>query len=154
MRGGWVTCDRGEALVVVSLDLPEASIPDERADITAGGRPTVKKRSQTDRNHLYFAALSSIVLGLGATRSPLHRGCSELASGRATGTSAPGRPAAIDFGRFGRDDSSLVSERPADAAELAVDVRVNVGGRTDAVNPIDLSGEPALRAALEHASAA
>jgi hypothetical protein len=41
---------------------PPQMIPDQRPDVTPGGRPTLRKRSKADRNALYTAALGSTVL--------------------------------------------------------------------------------------------
>ena len=44
---------------VVVMFGPPQMIPDQRPDLTPGGRPTLRKRSKTDRNALYAAALGS-----------------------------------------------------------------------------------------------
>ena len=55
--------DSGERYVTAvvtygSIDL----VPELRPDVTPGGKPTLKKRTKTDRNALYAAAMASTVL--------------------------------------------------------------------------------------------
>lgn len=60
-----------------------------------------------------------------------------------------GQLAAIYFGRCPRGESSLTSDHPGEAAEYAIDVMVEIGGRTNEVLPIDLRDTPHLQAALD-----
>lgn len=53
--------DVRHASVVVLFGSPDM-VPDVAPAVTPGGRPTVRKRSKTDRNALYAAALGSTVL--------------------------------------------------------------------------------------------
>lgn len=52
--GRYVTC-------VVLFGTPDM-VPEQRADVTPGGKPTLRKRTKTDRNALYTLALASTVL--------------------------------------------------------------------------------------------
>jgi hypothetical protein len=52
--GVYVTC-------VVLFDAPDM-VPEQRPDVTPGGKPTLRKRTKTDRNALYTLSLASTVL--------------------------------------------------------------------------------------------
>jgi hypothetical protein len=52
--GRYVTC-------VVMFGTPDM-VPEQRPDVTPGGKPTLRKRTKTDRNALYTQALASTVL--------------------------------------------------------------------------------------------
>ena len=56
-----IDCVDGKATVVIVFG-PVSAMPDQVATLTPTGRPTLRKRSATDRNALYARAMASTVL--------------------------------------------------------------------------------------------
>jgi hypothetical protein len=56
-----IDCADGAATVLVVFG-PVSAMPDQMAAVTSSGRPTLRKRSASDRNALYARALASTVL--------------------------------------------------------------------------------------------
>lgn len=55
--------DTGASYVTAVVSFASVElVPEHRADVTPGGKPTLRKRSKTDRNALYATALASTVL--------------------------------------------------------------------------------------------
>lgn len=161
--GSWVQSRSGELIglstrgaettLLISVKRPEELVPDQRADTTPTGRPTVKKRSQTDRNQLYLETVGSTVLGAvrcGFANAPSLSTLAVLAlmdQGLHLGIA----PRPIYFGRFDRGQGDLDSEDPGVALDYSRDALMNVGGRTDELRPIDLSDEPGVEMTLSSA---
>lgn len=141
-----VGTENGVRYATVLVWVPHVEmIPEKRTAVTPTGRPTMKARTKTDRNDLYFAALGSTVLatvreGLAAAPS-----VQEL---RLVAARTPGpRPEPVFAGKFPRHHFESVDwERLNPAAVLTdmPDALLRRAGRTGEVRALDLSAEPQL----------
>lgn len=147
-----IDCRESGITVMLRFSSTEV-IPERRPDVTPSGRPTLKKRSKTDRNELYLEALGSNVLAtvreafavapnIGEARVVVIR---EEVSG-----SHAGKLAAIYAARFDRSEARKLFSTTAPSIELmhADEAIINLRGQTREVSPLDLSGEPELQATM------
>lgn len=142
------------AVVVVACPDIDDVISDQEPDTTSTGRPTVRKRSKTRRNDLYFSAIASRVLAavgraLSATPAVNTITCVAVRPNRAT---SPPWEAAYT-GNFDRGyaegllaDGSWSSDpdRIAEAIEEADEADFAASGRTHEIEGFDTSDDPGL----------
>jgi hypothetical protein len=57
-----VGCDDGSVSLLMRFPPVDSVVPESKADVTPNGRPTIKKRTKTERNDLYLAAVMSHTL--------------------------------------------------------------------------------------------
>jgi hypothetical protein len=57
-----VGCDGGSVSPLMRFPPVDSVLPESKADVTPTGRPTIKKRTKTERNDLYLAAVMSHAL--------------------------------------------------------------------------------------------
>lgn len=146
-----IACQGAEVTLAVKFGGPEL-VPERRPDITPSGRPTIKKRTKTDRNKLYFRALASNVLATVKETfavAPAIAQASILVIREETSTRDAGRLAAVYAGRFDRTGEEDLSAAYAEVEiEHATDALFNKKGRTEEIAPLDLRDEPDLSEAL------
>jgi hypothetical protein len=135
---------------------PPQVIPDQRPDVTPGGRPTLRKRSKADRNALYTAALGSTVLATvkeGLAVAPSVEEIRVLVVSKNPQALTPETYlSAIYAARFRREPLQrwhwpLVD--PVEALLTAPDAMLQRKGATQEVMPLDLSDDPDLSALME-----
>ena len=145
------------AVIALAIpDLPEV-IADREPVRTPAGRPTLRKRSKTQINRLYLAAVASEVLrivriafarapGLHSVRCVVVRDY-QFGDARAiyAGTFAPSSVATLGGARDGWDN--LVG-----ALEHAQDVQISRRGRTQEVGNLDATALPELSVAVARLS--
>jgi hypothetical protein len=139
---------------------PPQMIPDQRPDVTPGGRPTLRKRSKADRNALYTAALGSTVLATVKEGLAVAPSVEEIrvlvVSNNPQALTPETYLSAIYAARFRREPLQrwqwpLVD--PVEALLTAPDAMLRRKGATQEVMPLDLSDDPDLSALLERLQA-
>ncbi|TQL87910.1 hypothetical protein FB559_8522 [Actinoallomurus bryophytorum] len=135
---------------------PPQMIPDQRPDVTPGGLPTLRRRSRTDRDALYIAALGSTVLATvkeGLAVAPSVEEMRVLVVSKNPQALTPETYlSAIYAARFRRETLRrwhwpLVD--PVEALLTAPDAMLRRKGATREVMPLDLSDDPDLSALME-----
>jgi hypothetical protein len=135
---------------------PSQMTPDQEPAWTPGGRPTLKKRTKTDRNALYAAALGSTVLatvkeGL-AVASSVEEMRVLVVSKNPQALTPETYLSAIYVARFRREllqrwNWPLVD--PVEALLTAPDAMLRRKGTTQEITPLNLSDEPDLVGLVE-----
>jgi hypothetical protein len=139
-----IDCEGNQTTVVMQFVTPEAIVPERKPARTPTGKRTLKKRTKTEINHLYLAALGSNVLATVKETFAVAPGTDTvqlLVIRRETSGKLAGDWSAIyagSFGRAGYADSSA-SRDPAHALARAVDARLNLKGQAETVSPLDLA---------------
>jgi hypothetical protein len=151
-----IDCEGNRTTVVMQFLSPEAIVPERKAARTPTGKPTLKKRTKTEINALYAAALGSNVLATVKETFAVAPGTQivQMLVIRHETDKHAGVLAAIYVGEFERGQFEAASEGrdPARALSLADEAILNLKGRTEAIAPIDLSGMADLQAVLEQVS--
>ena len=138
------------ATVLLMLGPPQM-IPEQRPDVTPGGRPTLKKRSKTDCNALYAAALGSTVLATVKEGFAVAPSVEEIrvlvVSKNPQALTLQTYLSAIYAARFHREPLQrwhwpLID--PVDALLTAPDAMLRRKGATQEIIPLDLSADPDL----------
>ena len=145
------------SLLDVVMYWPEidAVVGERKAVLTPTGRPTHHKRSMTERNALYLAALGSNVLATVKESLAVAPGLDQariLVVMHRQGDSDRGIDAlfAGQFSRAALDGYQWNQLDPRETLlELLPDAKLNLKGRTKAVEPIELSDDPELSRVLE-----
>jgi hypothetical protein len=138
-----IDCEGSRTTVVMQFVTPEAIVPERKPARTPTGKRTLKKRTKTEINHLYLAALGSNVLATVKETFAVAPGTDVVqllvvrreASGKLTGSWSA--IYAGSFDRAGYADSSG-SRDPALALARAGDARLNLKGQAETVSPLDL----------------
>lgn len=122
-------------------------VPAERPDWTPGGRRTIKKRSKTDQNRLYLAAMASTVLAsvkASLAAAPVLKQVEVVVAREQGGVITP-----LFVGRFDRERFADPSAANPEVTILgARDVQLEAKGRTEELAPLDLSDQPRLQSML------
>jgi hypothetical protein len=138
-----IDCEGNQTTVVMQFVIPEAIVPERKPARTPTGKRTLKKRTKTEINHLYLAALGSNVLATVKETFAVAPGTDVVqllvVRREASGKLAGGWSAiyAGSFDRAGYADSSG-SRDPARALARAGDARLNLKGQAETVSPLDL----------------
>jgi hypothetical protein len=150
--GRYVTC----VVLFGTADL----IPDHRPALTPGGKPTLRKRTKTDRNALYTQALASTVLATVKEALAVAIAADQariLVVRRALqGSSAAQSLEVVYLETFHRDRLQAVDWADVDPIEKLLSAdggQLNLKGSTREVVPISTEDEPELQALLDTLSA-
>jgi hypothetical protein len=149
-----INCEKATATILMRFPTLENVVPEMSADRTPGGRPTVKRRTKTQRNSLYCAALISHVLATAKEAFSVAPGVSAIQLlVIATDDADPQRAVMtpIFYVEFERDDFKGVNWEDRDDAYGMVDRVGWLGhfkGRTEEMVPLDLREEPELSAVV------
>lgn len=148
-----IDCDEDRTTVVMQFVPPEAIVPERKPARTPTGKRTLKKRTKTEINALYLEALGSNVLATVKETFAVAPGTDVvqmLVVRRETDTNHAGELAAIYVGEFDRASYAGASgaRKAGQTLELAAESVLNLKGKTEAVSPIDLTGEEDLASVL------
>jgi hypothetical protein len=145
--GRYVTC----VVLFGTADL----IPDQRPAFTPGGKPTLRKRTKTDRNALYTQALASTVLATVKEALAVAVAADQarvLVVRRTDQGSSPAQALEVVYvGTFHRDrlrDVDWAGVDPIETLLSADGCQLNLKGSTREVVPIPTEDEPELQALL------
>ncbi len=149
-----IDCDGDRITVVMQFVAPEAIVPERKPARTPTGKRTLKKRTKTEVNDLYLAALGSNVLATVKETFAVAPGA-ELVQILVVRREADGGPAAIYAGSFDRGGNAGASgtRDPARSLGLAGDALLHLKGRAATVSPLDLRDRDDLAAVLEQVAA-
>jgi hypothetical protein len=135
-------------------------VPDQMPDVTPGGRPTLRKRSKTDRNALYTAALGSTVLATVKEGFAVAPSVEEIrvlvVSKNPQALNPETYLSAIYAARFHRETLQrwhwpLVD--PVEALLTAPDAMLQRKGATQEIMPLDVADDPELAALVDRLQA-
>jgi hypothetical protein len=146
-----IDCQSATVTVAMKFEHPDA-IPERRPALTPAGRPTIKKRTKTERNELYFRTLASNVLATvkeAFAVAPAIHEAKVIVIREERSDRHRDKLAAIYAGRFVRGNCDLSAGHPDLEIEYASDALVNKKGRTEEIAPLDLRDEPEVQQALE-----
>jgi hypothetical protein len=148
-----IDCDGDRMTVVMQFVPPEAIVPERKPARTPTGKPTLKKRTKTEINAMYLEALGSNVLATVKETFAVAPGTDVvqiLVVRRETDKKHAGELAAIYVGEFDRASYAGASgaRNVGRALELAAESVLNLKGKTEAVSPIDLTGDKDLKSVL------
>jgi HEAT repeat protein len=150
-----IDCEGDKATVTVLYGHPDL-IPDRTPALTASGKPTLHKRTKSNRNELYLHSLASNVLATvkeGLAVCPSLGAITVLVVRRDPLKTGGERLAAVYAATFTRDALAGTSWRTLDLAaalEQPADWCLNLKGQASLVAPLDLSEESDLQGVLEH----
>jgi hypothetical protein len=153
-----IDCEGGLTTVVMQFVGPESIIPERKPAHTPTGKRTLKKRTKTEINQLYLAAMGSNVLATIKETFAVAPGTDAvqlLVFRRETSGKLTGELTALYAGRFGRADfaGASGSRDPARALSRADDALLNLKGQAETVSPLDLTERPDLAAVLDQLDA-
>jgi hypothetical protein len=142
-----VGADGDQVFVVVRYPTVEAVVPERAPDVTPTGKPTTRKRTKTERNSLYLAALCSTVLAVARETFAVCPGIATVTILAFTELAA--RPAPILAVTLARADTQT-GKVEASAVEMLADrassLLINQKGRARELAPLELDDEPSLGA--------
>jgi hypothetical protein len=145
----------GTATVTMLFGHPDL-VPERTPAFTSSGRPTLRKRSKSDRNDLYVNALASNVLATvkeGFAVAPGLTAMKILVVRRDPFQTGGDQLVAVYAGMFSRQMVASVkwqNIKPANLLDAPDDWLLNLKGQADEVVPLDLGDEPDLQTILEH----
>jgi HEAT repeat protein len=147
-----IDCEGATATVTMLYGHPDL-IPERTPAVTPGGKPTLRKRSKTDRNELYLTSMASNVLATVKEGFAVCPGLEEIAILVVRREPQPGGEAlaAIYAGTFSCDyvaGLSWGSLDPAVELESPEDHYFELKGQAATVAPLDLRDEPELQGVL------
>ncbi|HEX5493967.1 MAG TPA: DUF4236 domain-containing protein [Mycobacteriales bacterium] len=149
-----IDCAGVTATVVVLFGTPKA-VPERKPATTPSGRPTLHKRTKTERNQLYAAALGSTVLATVREALAVAPGLKEIRVLVVRKDPAAPSPeeylTAVYAGRFPRDWIDRLNWPRLDPAEqllLAPDALLRRRGSAGEIAPLDLTAERDLNSVL------
>jgi hypothetical protein len=151
-----VDCDGGCVTVTVLFGAP-SMVPERKPATTPSGRPTLHKRTKTERNQLYAEALASTVLATvkeGYAVAPALKEVRVVVVRRDAQAASPeDYLAAIYAGRFPADRVHQLDwgsiDDPLDELMIAPDALLRRRGSAGEVAPLDLAAEPQLAAVVD-----
>lgn len=135
---------------------PPDLVPERAPALTPAGKPTLRRRTKSDRNHLYLRSLASNVLATvkeGLAVCPGLAALTVLVVRREPGDSGEEQLAAVYAGSFRRETLTAVDWRGLDTVamlEAPEDSYIELKGQAHEVAPLDLTDEPELETVLEH----
>lgn len=151
-----VGADSARYATVLVMFGPPQMVPDQKPALTPAGRPTLKKRTKTERNTLYTAALGSSVLATvkeGFAVAPSVEEIRILVVCKNPQALTPSTYlSAIYAARFRREPLQRWTwprVDPTEALLAASDAMLQRKGATQEIMPLDLSDEPDLAAVVE-----
>jgi len=150
-----VGCSTGKGVVVLTIpDLSEV-IADREPACTPAGRPTLRKRTKTQMNQLYLAAIASETLRVAAAGFAAAPRLEAVRSFIFREDEA-GDPQPIYAGTFTRAGlDSLPGRRSADpdalagSLEAAEDLQIKRKGRAQEIRSLDPHTDPALQVVID-----
>lgn len=147
------------ATVVVLFGTPDM-VPENRPAVTPGGKPTLRKRSKTDRNALYAAALGSTVLATvkeGLAVAPSVDEIRVMVARRDPNAAVPSAYLSMIYAaRFPRPFAEALPWSRLDPAEVllrAPDALMERKGAARAIVALDLDLQPDLAGVLQQVRA-
>lgn len=150
-----IDCAGVTATVVVLFATPD-SVPERKPATTPSGRPTLHKRTKTERNRLYATALGSTVLATVREALAVAPGVKEIRVLVIRKDPAAPSPdlylTAVYAGRFPRDRVEGLDWPHIDPAEqllLAPEALLRRRGAAGEIAPLDLTAEPDLNSVLD-----
>jgi len=148
-----VDCEGDHTTVVMQFITPEAIVPERKPARTPTGKPTLKRRTKTEINHLYLAALGSNVLATVKETFAVAPGTQViqlLVVRRETSGKLAGELTAIYAGSFDRAAyvSAAGTRNPGRSIERAGDALLNLKGQAETVSPLDLGDHEDLSMVL------
>jgi HEAT repeat protein len=151
-----IDCDpvTGTATVTMLFGHPDL-VPERTPAMTPGGKPTLRKRTKSDRNDLYLNALASNVLATvkeGFAVAPGLAAITVLVVRRDPFASGGDQLVAVYAATFDRTmvaDIDWENIKPANLLDAPRDWLLNLKGQAADVAPLDLREEPDLQAVLE-----
>jgi hypothetical protein len=130
-------------------------VPEQKPAVTPGGKPTLRKRTKTDRNEVYTRALASTVLATAKEALAVAPGTDEarvLVIRNDVGAATPvDHLGAIYVGRFARAALRAVAWRTADPVALlltADNAQLRRKGTAKEVVHLNIDGDPDLQQLL------
>jgi hypothetical protein len=152
-----IDCDAATGTVTVTMLVGHPDLVPERTPaFTAGGKPTLRKRSKSDRNDLYLNALASNVLATakeGFAVAPGLNAMKILVVRRDPIPTGGDQLVAVYAGMFTRQMHAGLNWqniKPANLLDLPSDWLLHLKGQADEVVPLDLRDEPDLQGIVEH----
>ena len=148
-----VNCEDDELSVVIRVANLDRLIPTHSYELTPTGRPTIRKRTRTNRNHVYLGLIASQALATVKEALAVAPGIQSVAFLVITDDEDEGYLTPLYGGRVTRTWADQVDWANAIALEALgsiEDSRWHWRGRTDEVTPLDLSDEPEIAALVEH----
>jgi hypothetical protein len=138
-----IDCEGDRTTVVMQFVTPEAVVPERKPGRTPTGKRTLKKRTKTEINQLYLAALSSNAVATVKETFAVAPGTDLvqlLVVRRETSGKLAGEWSAIYAGSFERASYAGAdgTRDPARSLGLAKDARLNLKGQAGTVTPLDL----------------
>jgi len=145
-----IDCAGKRATVMMEFQSPDAIIPERKPARTPTGKPTLKKRTKTEINHLYLKALGSNVLATVKEAFAVAPG-TQVVQMLVVRREADGELAALYIGEFDRAqyEGASGSCEPAKALTQAPQSELKLKGKAEQVVPIDLADRDDLRAVLD-----
>jgi len=151
-----VNCEDNELSVVIRVASLERLIPTHSYELTPTGRPTIRKRTKTNRNHLYLGLIASQALVTVKEALAVALCIQSVAFLVIRDDEDEGYLTPLYCGRVTRAWADQVDWANAIAVEALAsieDSRWQWRGRTDEVTPLDLSDEPEIAALVEDIAA-
>jgi flagellar hook assembly protein FlgD len=148
-----IDCD-ADSVAIVLLHPSAAQIPELKAAITPAGRPTVHKRSQTDRNTLHARSMASNILATireALAVAPAIRHVTVLTVERSDAVGGVEMLRAVALTGFDREHVESFNWQlldPLATIEAARPSQMHRRGRTGELVPLDLSDEPDIARVL------
>jgi hypothetical protein len=143
-----------EATLLVRFPPLDGVVPETTATITPSGRPSVKRRTKTERNNLYLAALVAPALVTAKEAFAVALGVADtgvivISDDESSGDRTVVRPLyAARFSRAGFAAANWSDTSLGIAAQFPA--LLNLRGRTNEVAPLDLRSEPELARVVSH----
>jgi len=151
-----VNCEDDELSVVIRVASLDRLIPTHSYELTPTGRPTIRQRTKTNRNHLYLGLIASQALATVKEALAVAPGIQSVAFLVVRDDEDEGYLTPLYCGRVTRAWADQIDWANAIALEALgsiEDSRWNWRGRTDEVTPLDLADEPDIAALVEHIAA-
>lgn len=153
-----IDCAGATATVTMLYGHPDL-IPERVPATTPSGKPTLRRRTKSDRNSLYLQSLASNVLATAKEGLAVCPGLEAISLLVVRRDPSDGRErlTAIYAGTFTRDllqEAPWSSLDPTDWMMRPVDRCLVLKGQAQEVTPLDLSDEPELQSVLEHLASA
>lgn len=143
-----IDSEGGRATVLLLLPAMEDLIPANAYDITPGGKPTVRRRTKTDRNTTYAAVLASQAVATAKEALAVVPSIDyvTLAAVRRRQTSLD----ALYVGTFCRSELETAGSQtcPLEQQFATAGALIEQRGRSHELQPLDLSQEPGLAQVL------
>jgi HEAT repeat protein len=151
-----IDCDSETATATVTMLFGHPDLVPERTPaLTPSGKPTLRKRTKSDRNDLYLNALASNVLATvkeGFAVAPGLRAIQALVVRRDPIATGGDQLVAVYAATFTREMLGAIdwnNIKPANLLDAPANWLLTLKGQADEVVPLDLRDEPDLQSVLE-----